>query len=115
MEHGQHFIFCSIGHSDLNSHSKKLNTSNISLTLKEPHKPKYTVSTLSYIHLYSPCSILPSYWSVIIRGIVFKLLYIDVCNNALCFHCPEEERFTVRNIGIYNTETLGTLYCSLFS
>ena len=43
----QHFIFCSIGHSDLNSHFKKFNTSNISLTLKEPHQPKYALSTLS--------------------------------------------------------------------
>ena len=31
----------------MNSHFKKLNTSNISLTLKEPHKPKYALSTLS--------------------------------------------------------------------
>ena len=31
-EHGQHFIFCSVGHSELNSHFKKLNTSNIFLT-----------------------------------------------------------------------------------
>ena len=49
MEHGQHFIFCSLGHVhfDLNSHFKKLNTSNTCLTLKEPHKPKHALSTLS--------------------------------------------------------------------
>ena len=44
VEHGQHFIFC----SDLNSHFKKLNTSNISLTLKEPHEKEYALSTLSW-------------------------------------------------------------------
>ena len=49
VEHGQHFIFCSLGHVhfDLNSHFKKLNTSNTSLTLEEPHKPKHALSALS--------------------------------------------------------------------
>ena len=37
MDHGQHFTFCCLGHSDLNSHLKILNTSNTSLTLGEPH------------------------------------------------------------------------------
>ena len=34
-------------HSDLNSHFKKLNTSNTSLTLEEHHKPKHALATLS--------------------------------------------------------------------
>ena len=50
MEHGQHFTFCCLGHSDLNSHLKNLNTSNTSLTLGEAHKPKHTLSTLSSKH-----------------------------------------------------------------
>ena len=50
MDHGQHFTFCCLGHSDLNFHFKNLNTSNPSLTLSEPHKPKHTLSTLSFKH-----------------------------------------------------------------
>ena len=50
MDHGQHFTFCCLGHSDLNSHFKNLNTSNIVLTLGEPLKPKHTLSTLSSKH-----------------------------------------------------------------
>ena len=42
--------FCCLGHSDVNSHFKNFNTSNTSLTLGEPHKPKYTLSTLSSKH-----------------------------------------------------------------
>ena len=41
---------CSLGHSDVNSHFKNLNTSNTSLTLGEPHKLKHTLSTLSSKH-----------------------------------------------------------------
>ena len=43
---------------------------------------------------YSPCSILRSYWSIMIRGTVFKLLYIYISKDTLYFHCPDEERFT---------------------
>ena len=50
MDHGQHSAFCCLGHSDLNSHFKNLNTSNTSLTLGEPQKPKHTLSTLSSKH-----------------------------------------------------------------
>ena len=50
MDHGQQFTFCCLGHSDLNSHLKNLNTSNTSLTLGEPDKPKPTLSTLSSKH-----------------------------------------------------------------
>ena len=50
MDHGQHFTFCCLGHSDLNSHFKNLNTSNIFLTLGKPHKLKHTLSTLSSKH-----------------------------------------------------------------
>ena len=46
----QHFTFCYLGHSDLNSHFKDLNASNTSLTLGEPHKPKHTLSTVSSKH-----------------------------------------------------------------
>ena len=42
MDHGQHFTFCCLGHFDLNSHFKNLNTSNTSLTLGEPHETKHT-------------------------------------------------------------------------
>ena len=48
MDHGQHFTFCCLGHFDLNCHFKNLNTSNISLTLGEPQKPKHTLSTMSF-------------------------------------------------------------------
>ena len=44
------FAICCLGHSDLNSHFKNLNTSNTSLTLGEPHKPKHTLSTQSSKH-----------------------------------------------------------------
>ena len=50
MDHGQHFTFCCLGHSDLNSHFKNFNASSTSLTLGEPHKPKHTFSTLSSKH-----------------------------------------------------------------
>ena len=50
MDHGQHFTFCGLGHSDLNSHLRNLNTSNTSSTLREPQKPKHTLSTLSFKH-----------------------------------------------------------------
>ena len=50
MDHGQHFTFCCLGHSDLNCHFKNLNTSNTSLTLGEPYKPKYTLSAMSSKH-----------------------------------------------------------------
>ena len=50
MDHGQHFTFCCLDHSDLNCHFKNLNTSNTSLTLGEPHTPKHTISTLSFKH-----------------------------------------------------------------
>ena len=40
------FYICCLGHSDLNSHFKNLNTSNAFLTLGKPHKPKHTLSTL---------------------------------------------------------------------
>ena len=46
MDHGPHFTFRCLGHSDLNSYFNSLNTSNTSLTLDEPHKPKHTLSTL---------------------------------------------------------------------
>ena len=36
MDHGQHFTFCCLDHSDLNSRLKNLNTSNASLTLGYP-------------------------------------------------------------------------------
>ena len=42
--------FCCLGHSDVNSHFKNFNTSNTSLTLGEPHKPKHTLSTLPPKH-----------------------------------------------------------------
>ena len=42
MDHGQHFTFCCLGHSDLNSISKDL----------EPNKLKHTLSTLSSKHDY---------------------------------------------------------------
>ena len=48
MDHGQHFTFCCLGHSDLNCHFKNLNTSNASLTLGEPQKPKHTLSTMTF-------------------------------------------------------------------
>ena len=51
MDHGQHFIFCSLGHFDLNSHFKNLNISSTSLTLGEPHKPEHTLSTLSSLNV----------------------------------------------------------------
>ena len=41
------------GHVDLNSHFKKLNTLNTSLTFKEPHKPKHTLSTMSFLAVSS--------------------------------------------------------------
>ena len=44
------FTFCCLGHSDLISHFKNLNTSSTSLTLSENHKPKHTLSTLSSKH-----------------------------------------------------------------
>ena len=50
MDHGQHFTFSCLGHCDLNPHLKKPDTSNTFLTLAEPHKPKQTLSTLSYKH-----------------------------------------------------------------
>ena len=50
MDHGQDFRFCYFDHSGLNSHFENLNTSNTSLTLVEPHKPKHTLSTLSSMH-----------------------------------------------------------------
>ena len=50
MEHGQHFTFYCLGHSDLHSHFENLNISNTSLTLCEPHKPKHTLFTLSSKH-----------------------------------------------------------------
>ena len=50
MDHGKNFSFCCLGHSDLNSHFKNRNTSNISLTLCEPHELKHTLSTLSSKH-----------------------------------------------------------------
>ena len=50
MDHGQHFTFCCLGHSDLNSPFKNLNTSNIFFTCGEPHKLKHTLSTLSSKH-----------------------------------------------------------------
>ena len=40
MDHEQHFTFCCLGHSDLNSH--------IFFTLGKPHKPKHKLSTLSF-------------------------------------------------------------------
>ena len=43
MDHEQHFTFCCLDHSDLNSHFKNLSTSNTSLTLCES-------STLSSKH-----------------------------------------------------------------
>ena len=43
------YILC-LYHFDLNSHFKNLNTSNTSLTLSEPHKPKPTLFTLSSKH-----------------------------------------------------------------
>ena len=43
-------IFCCLGHSDVNSHFKNFNTSNISFTLGGPHKLKHTLSTLSSKH-----------------------------------------------------------------
>ena len=46
----QHFTFCCLGDSDLKSHFKNLNTSNTSLTLGEPHKPKHELSTMSSKH-----------------------------------------------------------------
>ena len=49
-DHGQHFTFCCLGHSDLNYHFKNLNISNTSLTLGEPDKPKYTLTALSSKH-----------------------------------------------------------------
>ena len=42
--------FRCLGHSDVNSHFKNFNTSNTSLTPGEPHKLKYTLSTLSSKH-----------------------------------------------------------------
>ena len=42
------YILFSWPHSDLNSHFKKLSTSNTSLTLKELHEPKHALSTLSH-------------------------------------------------------------------
>ena len=48
MNHGQHFTFCCLDHSDFNSHFNNLSTSNPSLTFSEPHKPKHTLSTLSF-------------------------------------------------------------------
>ena len=50
MDHGQHFTFFCLGHSDLNSHFQNLNPSNTSLTLGEPEEPKHTLSTLSSKH-----------------------------------------------------------------
>ena len=50
MDHGQHFTFCCLDHSDLNSHFKNLSTSNTSVTLGEPHKSKGTLSSLSSKH-----------------------------------------------------------------
>ena len=50
MDHGQHITFCCLRHFDLNFNSKNLNTSNPSLILGEPHKPKHTLSTLSFKH-----------------------------------------------------------------
>ena len=50
MNNGQHFTFCCLGHSDLNSHFKNLNTSNTFLTLGKPDKPKHTLSTFSSKH-----------------------------------------------------------------
>ena len=47
MDHGQHSTFCCVGHSNLNSRFKNLNTSNTSLTHGEPQKPKHTLPTLS--------------------------------------------------------------------
>ena len=44
------FTFYCLGHSDLNSHFKNLNTSNTSLTLGGPRKLKHTLSTLSSKH-----------------------------------------------------------------
>ena len=46
----QHFTFCCLDHSDLNSLLKNLNTSNTSLTLGEPHMPKHILSTLTSKH-----------------------------------------------------------------
>ena len=43
----QHFMFCSLGHFALNSLFKMLITSNISLTICEPHNTKQALSTLS--------------------------------------------------------------------
>ena len=43
--------FFRLGHSDLNSHFKNLNTSNTSFTLGEPHKPKHALSTLTSKHV----------------------------------------------------------------
>ena len=50
MDYGQHFTFCCLGHSDLNSDFENLNTLNASLTLGESRKPKHTLSTLSSKH-----------------------------------------------------------------
>ena len=50
MDHGQHFTFCCLGDSYLNSHFKNLNTLNTFLTLGEPHKPKHILSNLSSKH-----------------------------------------------------------------
>ena len=50
MGHGQHFKVCCLGHSDLNSHFKNINTSSTSLALGEPYKPKHTLSTLPSKH-----------------------------------------------------------------
>ena len=47
-DRNRHFTCCCLGHSDLNSHFKNLNTSNTSLTLCEPYKPKHTFSTLPF-------------------------------------------------------------------
>ena len=54
MDHGQYFIFCFLGHSHLNFHFKKLDTSNIFLTPSEPHKTKYTLSVLSIPENFKP-------------------------------------------------------------
>ena len=50
MEHGQHLIFCSLGH--LNSDLKKLNTWKTSSTLRGFYKQKDALSVLSvYSHM----------------------------------------------------------------
>ena len=49
MDHGQHFTFCCLGYSDLNSDFKE--PSNTFLTPGKPHKSKHTLSTLSSKHV----------------------------------------------------------------